>query len=162
MSGAVVAVSEVRLAEFLAAAKNEEPVDPRQAALDIVRRILAADSIEDVLKGTPAIHASDVIGQRLTVTGYSFNESDIEGSGPGFYMLLECVDPQGEPFKVTCGALNVMAQVFRLGQLDAFPLAARIVETEARTKAGYRPMWLEAVAPDDAGPVASGAGEPSF
>jgi hypothetical protein len=156
MSNAVVPASEARIAEFLAAASNQEPVDPAVAAMDIVRRILAADSIEDVLKGTPAIHAADVVNTPLIITGFTFNESDLTESGPGFYMLIDCADSQGEPYKVTCGAVNVMAQLWRLQQLEALPLVAKIVESEKKTKAGYRPMWLEAVSPDDA-PTASGA-----
>lgn len=162
MTQALVPASEARLVEFLAAAQSQEPVDPAQAAMDIVRRILAADSVEDVLKGTPAIHAGDVVGQPLTIVGFTFNESDLKEGGPGFYMLIECVDAQGEPFKVTCGAVNVMAQLWRLGQLDAMPLRAKITEAEKATSRGYRPMWLEAVAPDDANPTSGGAGGDDF
>jgi hypothetical protein len=162
VTSAVVPVSEQRLVEFLQAAKDQEQVTPEQAALDIVRRILASDTIEDVLAGTPAIHARDVVGDVLTITGYSFNESGFSEAGPGFYMLIECVDGNGEPFKVTCGALNVMAQLFRLGQLQAFPLAARLTEAENATKAGYRPMWLEAVTPRGAAPAPEGASGGDF
>lgn len=157
----VATTGDARLAEFLAAAQSQEPVDPTQAALDIARRILASETIEDVLGGTPAIHAADVIGKSLNILGFTFNESAIEGSGPAFYMLIECVADDGEPFKVTCGAVNVMAQLFRLRQLDALPMQARIVETEARTRNGYRPMWLKAIPPDEKGkPAASGKEEP--
>lgn len=135
------------LAAFLTAANDAAPIDPAAAQEDIIRRILAADTADAVLEQQAAIHARDVLGQILKVVGYSFNESDFGETGPSFYMLMDCVTDDGEPFKVTCGAINVMAQLYRLQQLEAFPLDARIVETARATKAGYKPMWLEAVAP---------------
>lgn len=153
----VVPVSETRLAEFMAAATSQEPVDALAVSIDIAKRILAAETVEDVFGEQEAIHAKDVIGEPLLITGFTFNESTIGGEGPAFYMLIECADPQGEAFKVTCGALNVMAQVFRLSQMGALPLIAKIEESGKPTKAGYRVMRLTAVAPDDARPVSNGA-----
>lgn len=138
---------DARLVAFLSVAHNAEPVDPDKAALDIVRRILAGQDAETVLQQTAAIHARDVLGQDLTITGYDVNESDLEGTGPDFYFLINVVDENGELSKITCGAINVMAQLFRLGELQAFPLKARIVETGKPTKAGFKPMWLEASPP---------------
>lgn len=162
MSDQVVPTSDARVAEFLAAARDQEPVDPQQAALDIVRRILSADAVEDVLKVAEAVHARDVLGDVLTITGFQFNESAIGGDGPAFYMLIECVDGNGEAFKVTCGALNVMAQLFRLNQLGALPGRFRIVESENATRAGFKPMWLEGVSPADAAASTAGGEAPDF
>ena len=142
-NGEVVKTGDARLAEFLAAGTTVAPIDPEQAAMEIVRRILAANDVESVLRQQEAIHARDVLNEPLKIVGFDVNESTME-SGPAFYMLVRCVDAEGEPFSVTCGAVNVMAQLFRLGELDAFPLDAKIVESAKPTKAGYRPMWLEA------------------
>lgn len=143
MSNEVVSTTDQRVASFLAAGVNSAVVDPEKAQLDIVRRILASDSIEDVLKQQEAIHAKDVLDECINITGIRYMESDIKDSGPAFYMLVDCVTPNGEPFAVTCGAVNVMAQLHRLNDLDAFPLLATIVEVGKPTKAGYKPMWLE-------------------
>lgn len=138
---------DARLVAFLSAATQSAPVDPEMAALDIVRRILAAEDASAVLQQTASIHAKDVLGDVLTILDYQYNESDIADSGTDFYMLVDCVDANGEAFKVTCGAINVMAQLYRLKELGALPLQARFVETEKTTRRGYKPMWLEAVAP---------------
>lgn len=148
MSGDIAVRDDAQLQRFLAAGKAAVAVDPEAAALEIVRRILNAGDIASVLTQQEAIHARDVLGQTLRVLGYDANESDFTEGGPAFYMLINCVTEDGEPFRVTCGAINVMAQLFRLGQLDAFPINARIVESAKPTKAGYRPMWLEAVGED--------------
>jgi hypothetical protein len=147
MSGEVAVRDDSQLAAFLAAGKAAVVSDPQEAALEIVRRILAAPDAEAVLVQQEAIHARDVLNETLHVLGFDVNESDFTEGGPSFYMLVNCVDNDGVPYRVTCGAINVMAQLFRLGQLNAFPLDARIVESAKQTAAGYRPMWLEAVDP---------------
>lgn len=148
-SGTAVSVKrdDTALVQFLSAATDAAPIDPAQAQMDIIRQILSADSAEEVLRQTSAIHARDVLGDVLHILGYDFNESDLEGNNLGFYMLVNCVTDEGEPFKVTCGAVNVMAQLYRLNQLGVLPMDGRIVEAAKATKAGYKPMWLEAVAP---------------
>lgn len=139
--------SDAALARFLSSATEQAPVDPAAATMDIIRRILAGDTAEDVLQQQAALHARDFINDPLTILGYTYNESDFE-QGPKFYMVIDAVTSDGESAKITCGALNVMAQLFRLNELKAFPIKARIVETGKATKAGYKPMWLEAVPAD--------------
>ena len=143
MSETPIIRGDERVAAFLAAGRDSAVVDPQQAQYDIVRRILASDSIEDVLKQQEAIHARDVLGEALCVTGIRRMESSVGETGPDFYMLIDCVAPDGEPYAVTCGAVNVMAQLHKLEELDAFPLVLQLVEVGRPTKAGYKPMWAE-------------------
>lgn len=152
MSNEVVSKSDARVLEFMQAGKSSVVVDPQQAQIEILRRILASDSIADVLEQTEAIHAKDVLGEALLIVGTRFQESDFGEAGPDFYMLIDCTTGDGEPFSITCGAVNVMAQLFRLGQLDAFPMLASLVETEKTTKAGYKPMWLAPISDPDVKP----------
>lgn len=144
-SGVLVKRDDTQLAAFLSSAGNTESIDPEQAQLDIIRRILAAVDAEAVLQQQQAIHARDVVGLPLTILGFDYNESTFEEGGLSFYMLINCVNDEGEPYKITCGAVNVMAQLYRLGQLEAFPIKATIVEAGKPSKRGYKPMWLEAV-----------------
>ena len=143
MSGTEVVVKDTdsAIARFLSAAQTQQVIDPEQAALDMVRRILTAGTPDEVLEGSAAIHAVDVLGQTLTVVGVKWNESD-NASGPNFYAVMECVDAEGEPFAVTCGAISVMAQLFRMDELHAFPVRVAIEEAARPTKSGYKPMHL--------------------
>lgn len=143
MTTEVVNATDQRVLDFLSAGKESTVADPEKAQLEIVRRILAGDTPDDVLTQAEAIHAKDVLGESLIIQGFRYQESDIEGGGPGFYMLLDCVTPQGEPYTITCGAVNVMAQLHRLGQLDALPGVFALVEVGKPTRAGYKPMWLQ-------------------
>jgi hypothetical protein len=130
------------VAAFLQAGKETSVVDPVAAQLDIVRRIMSAESIADVLEQTEAIHAKDVLDTPIIVQGFRYQESDLEGGGIGFYMLLDCVTPQGEPYTITCGAVNVMAQLHRLNELGGLPIVGEMREVGKATRNGYKPMWF--------------------
>lgn len=134
-----------QLARFLSAGREGSVQDPQQAALDMVRQILAAETVEDVLKRAEALHARDILDQTIVLTGVRFNESDLGGDGPDFYALLEIVDENGEAQVVTCGAITVMAQVWKLNELGALPMRAVLREAEKATKSGFKPMHLEPV-----------------
>jgi hypothetical protein len=134
------------LAEFLSAGRASAALDPNQAALDMVQRILNAETVEDVLKRAEAIHARELVDQTIVLTGVRFNESDLKADGPGFYALLEIVDENGEAQVVTCGAVTVMAQAWKLNKLGALPMRVVLREAEKETKNGFRPMHLEPVA----------------
>lgn len=143
MSNEVVKPGDARVLAFMQAGKETVAADPEAAQLDIVRRILSGDTPDEVLTQAEAMHSRDVLGESIIIDGFRYQESDLEGGGIGFYMLLDCVTPQGEPYVVTCGAVNVMAQLHRLAELGALPGVFSIVEMGKPTKRGYKPMWLQ-------------------
>lgn len=144
---------EISLSEAFAAMAGEsaslalsrEPVDPVEAQKEIVKRILAAESADQVLGGSDAIHARDVLDVPFELRGVRFLRSSFEGSGPGIFAVMDAVlVTSGEVVAITCGGLNVMAQAAKLAQLGSLPADVKIVESDRPTAAGYRPMWLEA------------------
>lgn len=145
MSNEVATTREAKLRDFLAAAKSSVVTDPQQAMLDIIGRVLEADTISDVLGQSKATHAKDVLGEPLELHGVRFQESTLNGAGPDFYALLDVVKEDGTKDTITCGAATVMAQAYRLAELGALPLWVKITEAERETSAGFRPMALEAV-----------------
>ena len=121
--------------------------DPKEAQLEIVKRILSAETAEQVLGGLgSATAARDVLGVNLELRGVRFLRSSFENeNGIGVFAVLDCVDnTTGEVLAVTCGSANVMAQAGKLAQLGALPADVKILESERPTEAGYRPMRLEA------------------
>lgn len=150
MSNDVQPTTDARVAAFLQAGRTHVETDSAQAQLDIVRRIVAAESVEDILGEQTILHAKDVLGRPLIITGYHFTESDFDDQTIDFYMIFECVTPNGEPYPVTCGAVNAMAQLYALADKGALPIVAQLVETEKPTKKGYRPIWLRAINVDHA------------
>lgn len=138
-------VDSAAFTRFLAAADTEvQERDPDQVAMEIIRKILDAQTVADVLGGAGAIHARDFLGRPFTLTDVRFNESSFESAGPSFYALLEGADGDGAKVTITCGARNVIAQAWKLRDMGALPIGVTLVESQRETAAGYRPMWLEA------------------
>lgn len=135
-------VASTEVVEFLAKLKQEQEADPAQVQLAIVERILSSQTVEEVFAESDVYHAQDLVDQPLIVNGVRFNRSDFDGVLAG-YALMECADPDGGPdFLVSCGAVSVMAQLYRLGQLGAFPMPLFIQRAAKPTKAGYWPLRL--------------------
>jgi hypothetical protein len=128
---------------FIAAASAQVLDDPEAVSRAIVHDILTAPSIDKVFQQRELTHARDVLDERLTILGVRWMQGDYDTTGPGFYAVVEATNEDGEKLQISCGARNVMAQLYRLAELDAFPITAAIVESGRATAAGYRPMTLE-------------------
>ena len=129
---------------FLAAADNDvAELDPEHVSIDIIGRILNATTVDDVLGGAGATHARDFLNVPFVLTSVRFNQSDFGDSGPAFYALLEGANGDGEPVTVTCGARNVIAQAWKLREMNALPVKLVLQESERTTRAGFKVMWLE-------------------
>lgn len=128
---------------FLAAAEEQTAeTNPDEVALDIIRRVLDANTVDDVLGGAGAIHARDYLGRPFALRAVKFNRSNYDGAGPQFYAVLEGADENGEKVVITCGARNVLAQAWKLDDMGALPVQVQLEEAPNPTEAGYRPMWL--------------------
>jgi hypothetical protein len=129
---------------FLAAADAPGfETDPDQVSLDIIARILNASSVDDVLGGAGAVHARDYLDTPFVLTGVRFNRSAFDGAGPQFYAVLEGADADGVPVAITCGAKNVIAQAWKLADMEALPIDLVIKQSSKATASGFHVMWLE-------------------
>jgi len=134
---------------FLAAAEGGElDVDADDVTLDIVRRILSASSAAEVLDRVEPIHARDYLDRPFALKSVKFNESDFDSDAGKFYAVMDGFDDGGDPITVLCGAKQVIAQAWRLQDLDALPIKVKIMESTRTTKSGYKVMWLESLPPD--------------
>lgn len=130
-------------APFLLGDQTPEFVDPEQASREIVLRILQADDVDQVFEQAGTTPCNEIIGRPIRISGARAMKSGFE-SGATMYLLLDVADVEtGETLLVTCGARNVMAQLYRIQQLDGFPVDCRIVKTDRPTAEGYYPLWLK-------------------
>lgn len=134
-------VTSTEVEKFLTAVMDQSVDDPAAVSTAIVASILQAKSVDEVLNRQNTVDASSVVGQRLAIRGARWMRSDLQ-EGPGFYALIDAANDDGEPLLITCGSRNVMAQVYRLIELNALPCYAAIEESERATAAGYHPMSL--------------------
>lgn len=142
-AGADVELVPNRLAALLTEMKDRAELDPEQVAQEIVNRILHAATIDEVLASGEARHAREILDQAVIVTAIKLNESDYADHA-GIYMVADCSDPEfGESFAVTCGSATVMAQLYRLSELNAFPCKVKFTQSRKATRNGFFPMRLE-------------------
>lgn len=128
---------------FILADATPEFEDSEQATRDIVMQILQAEDVDAVLEGANVTPARDLLGVPLRINGAKAKKSAYE-DGATMYVLIDAVNlATGEMVKISCGARNVMAQLFRTYQLNGFPLDCRILESERPTAEGFRPLWLK-------------------
>lgn len=117
--------------------------DADAASMDIVGAILDADSPDDVFATKGLIHAEEVRGIPLYITGFKVNNGDF---GP--YFVIDAVNVSGQTVRVfdeentphdfahgyvlepgvSCGSQFVMAQLAKCAREGWLPYTAKIVE----------------------------------
>ena len=130
-------------APFLLGDDTPEFVDPEQASRDIVMQILAAEDVDAVFDIAGTTPVNEILGKAIQIDKARAMRSAYD-AGATMYLLLDVVDLEtGESLKVTCGARNVMAQLYRITQVGRLPVKGRICQTDRPTAAGYYPLWLK-------------------
>jgi hypothetical protein len=113
--------------------------DSEAVARAIAQRILDMDPdrvLDDVAR---PVGLRTLVGERITIHGVEWCRSAYDG--PGIFAVLQATSElRREPFLVTTGARNVMAQLARLADGDKFPV--EVVVTEQQTRSGYSVLWL--------------------
>jgi len=120
--------------------------DPAAIQRRIIEGILSKESADEVLAAGSAGLPSgrDIAGWPLEIEGLSWNTSDFnakEGAIP-FYAVVSAVRTDtGERVDFSCGSTTGIAQLYKLAQLDAFPVKA-VIELGRRNADGHQPYWL--------------------
>lgn len=112
------------------------------AVEDIVAAVMNADNVVDILAESTLLDAEDILGVPLQIWGYKVNESEFQQGMPG-YMVINAIriDTKADA-TFTTGAYKVQAQMLRLGQLQKFPVNAKVVKAAKPTKGGFYPLQL--------------------
>jgi hypothetical protein len=131
------------LTRYLSSSAAVAEEDPEQVAFEIVQRILAATNVDEVLARRQVLSADDVLQIPITVTAVRWHRSAYDQRERMYAMVEASRTDNREPLLISCGGRNVMAQLWRLGELDAFPCALKFGKSEKPTANGYFPLWLE-------------------
>lgn len=130
---------------FLLGDSTPEFIDPEQASRDIVMQILSAPDMDAVLDMAGTTPIGDITGRPIRILNARAMRSAYE-QGATMYLLLDVADLEtGETLKVTCGARNVMAQLYRWEQLGRPTFDCVCRPTDKPTAQGYYPLWLKRV-----------------
>ena len=118
------------------AEKKDVDTDPYMA---IIQQVLDAETPDAVLTPVDVLQARDLIGVNLVILGFGLNKSEYDAGSP-FFATIDLIKGEGEdPIKVNCGHKKVIAQLVKLEELDAFPVAARFI-TRGVSRVGGTPM----------------------
>lgn len=130
---------------FLLGDETPEFADPEQASRDIVMQILAAPDMDAVLDMAGTTPIGDLINVPIRILDARAMRSAYE-QGATMYLLLTVAELEtGDVRKVTCGARNVMAQLYRWDQLGRPEFECVCRPTDKPTANGYYPLWLKRV-----------------
>ena len=142
IQGNPVLIPEDDFGKMLADTHAKVIEDPEEVSRAITNRILSASTVEEILAPAEARHARELLDTPVIVTGLHFNQSDFE-EGVGFYAAVDVEDAEsGDRFTVTCGGRNVMAQLYALAKINAFPCKVKFTQARKPTRNGYWPLWL--------------------
>lgn len=119
------------------AAESSSEGNANDISLDIMERILTADTLENAAGGTTDL--DEVIGVPLTISLKTWQPSDV--GELGVFAVLDCKDDAGREHVVTCGGRNVVAIVYRAEKEERFPLRGKF--RSVTTRAGYDTLWLD-------------------
>jgi hypothetical protein len=127
-----------------AAMKDDESALGMEA---IVRQVLSADDMAQVLRKTMPISGGDVINVPMLLGDFTIRESEFEGSKSlPFYASLQVMmgDPP-EPRVVNIGSIKVLAQLKRMRELGQWPVVVMVEEARAAKKGESAPLTLTEV-----------------
>lgn len=90
----------------------------------IISEIMEATSVEEAMSEKSALHARDILNVPLLLHSFEIREGSYEDSQTGHYAAMHCSRLGSDQMRViTCGAMKVLAKLYKLQQLDAFPVA---------------------------------------
>lgn len=119
-----------------------EAIDQEDASEVIVARILAAESVEEILTPQSAPSLRDIEGVGIVIHDARRRESDMNPGVP-FFLLLDVEDRRtGKHSVYSTGALNVMAQIAKMHSLGKLPFPCHVVSVVSKSNAGRSSQWL--------------------
>lgn len=130
--------------------KTEIPEqDTAEVTEAIVRRIMAAESVQDVFREDSSIATKELVGTTLTVNQVGLRPS-LLGDGDGVYMLIDAVrHDTGEIVLVNTGSAKIMAQLGRCHQRGWLPVTVEVIEVGEAKPGQSAPLGLRHVGDTD-------------
>ena len=123
--------------------------DPGEIAKAIILQLLQATTDEE-LQLSSATGWRELQGVPVEINGFRWRKSDFEEGSPVYVIVNGMRLDTGEVLALTTGSGNILAQLSNLARRDQFPTTWRLIEADKATKAGFKPLWLEKVSPEEA------------
>lgn len=108
------------------------PVAEDGDGMDIVARILEADTLEELAKDDGLPSSKDLAPFAPYIVSVSRRPSD-HPSNTGFYLICDGALPDGRPIKFSAGGEQTVAVLAKLHQLGAYPIQVSFETTQTRS-----------------------------
>lgn len=136
------------VAEFegiLISGKRVEVVeDPQQISREILMQLLGAETDEELEQFGNAQGWGELEGVPVRIKGFTWRPSAYEEGAAVFVVVQGERLDTGEPVVLTCGGLNVMAQLANMARRGTLVGAIReIRRVDKATRQGYFPLYLQ-------------------
>ncbi len=146
---ALVKSTEQQLAEFFDYANSLTAEDDDQVQERILASILAANTAQDILRAGDAIPADDLINVPLMVRNIRVSDSTYE-DGMDIYLHVEATKlGSDEQVTFAAGARDIVVKLIAMHMRHLLPVPCVIRKKEKATKAGFFPLFLRVIPPDE-------------
>lgn len=129
--------------DWLAEKATGNDDDTVQSLIDAIREMATASSPAEVLAGGTPTHAREVLDRPMLITAIKIREGDFEESGNlGYYAAMDVVFIDTEQVRiVTCGGSKVLAKLWQLDIMNAWPQAVYIREKTLKNGHGVLNLY---------------------
>lgn len=120
--------------------------DPEQIQRAILERLMAAETVDQVLREDTTVATKALVGKPLQITDCRVMQSAFEG-GLGVYLIAEAIDlDTGELIVINTGATKIVGQLVRLKQKGWLPIKVTVKEVGRAKEGQDRALQLAALA----------------
>ena len=110
-------------------------------------RILAADSLAQLMGSRDTTETSSLIDQPFLLTEISFNPSNVPDGLPYYAVMVGQLGSTGREVTITSGSVQVVGMCIKLVEMAALPVDAVIRQAKSAGKGKNAAQWLEIALP---------------
>lgn len=119
------------------------PADLGGGTEDILAKILAAETWDQLDEPWETSDIDDILGKELTITKVTRRPSTFRG-GLGVFLVVHLMDKRsGKEYVKTTGSVSVVGQIARAYFIGAMPLTVEWVRADRPSDNGYYPQHLK-------------------
>lgn len=117
--------------------------DPQLIAAEITNRILQAGDVDAIFAVSDSTPMQELLDLGLEVQDVRFNASAFKDGPPVYAVITATRLDDGNTVTTTCGGRSIMAALYRMWQLDAFPQKIKVVKSARPNADGNHTLILK-------------------
>lgn len=139
-------IGDAAIAAYVSDMRATDDESPEAIQAEIARRILSADTLEDVWAATKVLSAKEILNTPILVNNVRWVTSAHEGGAPKFAIIDGENTYTSKPITVSCGALNVVLTLYKMQKFGALPAKVMLTSKPSTSDPGRVVLMIEPVA----------------